>query len=589
MSVSSGTLPTALRARRRMTLAAVLLEGRYILAGIVVVSAFLNLLALTGPLFMLQIYDRVLPSGSVPTLVMLSVLAAALFAFYATLDLLRRRVLVRLGVWLDAALGPLAYRAIVGAPLLVSRDGAKLEPLRDLDAVRSFVSGPGPGVLLDLPWVPLYLGIIHLFHPWLALLALAGMAALVVVMLATELLSRETSRQSGAFAIERQQITETSRRNAETLSALGMVQRYERRWREANDRHMASQRRVSDVVGGLGAVSRALRMALQSAVLGLGAYLVIHQEATAGLIVAASILTGRALAPLDLAIPNWKGWMAARQSWANLTDMLDARPATAAPVELRRPCQSLSVEQVDIVPPGSTRCVVQEASFSLEKGEGLGIVGPSASGKSSLARAIVGAWPPAKGTVRLDGAALDQWTPETLGRHVGYLPQAIELLPGTVGQNIARFEAEADSEAIIRAAMAAGVHDLVVGLPDGYQTLVGPYGAGLSAGQQQRLALARALYGDPFLVVLDEPNSNLDAEGDQALTRAIMGVRRRDGIVIVIAHHPSALAGIDRILVMVQGRIKRLGRKEEILKAAPKAASAGAGLRIVSEAAGAPS
>jgi len=554
--------------------------------GICVFSAFLNALALTGPLFMLQIYDRVLPSGSVPTLVVLSLLAAALFAFFAVLDLLRRRVLVRLGVWLDAAISPKAYEAIVRAPLSPAQGRPKVEPLRDLDAVRSFVSGPGPGVLFDLPWVPLYLGVIYLFHPWLALLTLAGMAVLILVMVATELLTRGASERASVHAIARQQLTETSRRNAETLTALGMVSRYGARWSQANDRYMASQQRVSDVSGGLGSLSRSLRMALQSAVLALGAYLVITGEATAGLIIAASILAGRALAPFDLAIPNWKNWTAARQSWSNLSTLLETLPEQGESLPLRRPCNHVSLEAVSVIPPGATRVVVRDASFTLDKGAGLGIVGPSASGKSTLARALVGVWTPVEGKVRLDGAALDQWPAEALGRHIGYLPQTIELLPGTVGQNICRFETDADPELVIRAAEAAGVHDLIVNLPDGYQTIVGPYGAGLSAGQQQRIALARALYCDPFLVVLDEPNSNLDAEGDAALTKAILGVRRRNGIVVVIAHHPSALAGVDTILVMLNGCIKGFGRKDQILKAPARTEGARAPMRVISDVGG---
>ncbi|MGD9670831.1 MAG: type I secretion system permease/ATPase [Hyphomicrobiaceae bacterium] len=560
--------------------------GRNALLGIGLFSAFLNILALTGALFMLQIYDRVLPSGSVPTLVALSLLAAILFAFYGLLDFVRGRVLVRLGAWFDAAISPKVYRAIVRLPMSRIPDSSKIEPLRDLDAVRSFLSGPAPAALFDLPWVPLYLGVIYLFHPLLALLALAGMLVLFCVMLATELLTRSATAAVNACATARQRLSETSRRNAEALTALGMVSHFALRWDAANDLYMASQQRVSDLAGGLGSLARALRMLLQSAVLGWGAYLVICQEASAGLIIAASILTGRALAPLDLAIPNWRSWTAARQAWKRLAKLLQVLPDPASVMPLKSPHQQLAVERVSAMPPGSTRLVIKDACFTVQKGQALGIIGASASGKSSLARLLVGAWTPAAGKVRLDGAALDQWSPQALGRHIGYLPQTVELLPGTVAENIARFQPDADPEDISRAADAAGVHELIVNLPEGYQTAIGEQGAGLSAGQQQRIALARALYDDPFLVVLDEPNSNLDAEGEAALTQAIIGVRDRGGIAVVIAHHPSALASVDTVLVLGQGRIKDFGPKDRILSRVLRPAATHPPLKVVTEATG---
>ena len=306
-------------------------------------------------------------------------------------------------------------------------------------------------------------------------------------------------------------------------------------------------------------------MVIQSGVLGLGAYLVIHGQATAGLIIAGAILSARALAPVELAIANWKGFVAARQGWRRLDDLLKALPRTDEPMALPRPSSEVSVEAVSVVPPGLNRFVVQDVAFALRAGQGLGVIGPSASGKSSLARTLVGIWRPVRGKVRLDGAALEQWSPEALGQHVGYLPQDVELFAGTIAENIGRFEADPDPAAVIAAAKAAGVHDLVLRLPDGYDTRIGEAGAGLSAGQSQRIALARALYRDPFLVVLDEPNSNLDGEGEEALTQAILGVRARGGVVVVIAHRPSALAGVDRILMMVDGRQQAFGPKEEVL------------------------
>jgi PrtD family type I secretion system ABC transporter len=344
---------------------------------------------------------------------------------------------------------------------------------------------------------------------------------------------------------------------------------------------------VNDVAGGLGAAGRVLRMALQSAVLGIGAYLVIQQEATAGIIIAGSILAGRALAPIDLAIANWKGFVAARQSWHRLGQLFAAMPAAAARLELPVPAHALTVETLGVAPPGAQKVVVHGVNFTLKAGSAVGVVGPSASGKSSLVRAIVGVWAPARGCARLDGAAIEQWTPEALGRHIGYLPQDVELLEGTIAENIARFSPDAPAAAVIAAAKAAGVHDLIVNLPAGYETEIGEQGAALSAGQQQRVALARALYGDPFLVALDEPNSNLDAEGEEALTRAILGVRARGGIVIVVAHRSSALAAVDHLLAMVRGTQQAFGPKEEILPRLVRRESPAPGpLKIVPQAGG---
>ena len=372
---------------------------------------------------------------------------------------------------------------------------------------------------------------------------------------------------------------------------MGMGPQQTAMWSEVNDKYLDSQQRVSDVGGGFAAVSKVSRMALQSAVLGVGGYLVIIQEASAGIIIAGSILSARALAPVDLAIANWRNFIAFRQSWRRLRELLEKIPPEREQMSLPKPAASFAVEGVSIVPPGDKRLVVQDVAFRLEKGNGLGIIGPSASGKSCLARALVGVWQPVRGTIRLDGASLDQWPATLLGRHIGYLPQDVELLAGTVAQNIARLEQNPDSDKVIAAAKAACVHDLILRLPDGYETEIGESGASLSAGQRQRIALARALYGDPFLVVLDEPNSNLDAEGEDALTQAILSVRARGGIAIVIAHRPSAIAGVDLLMVMAGGRAQMFGPKEDVvakMTRRPPAVPA-TGLRVVTEPGGATS
>jgi ATP-binding cassette subfamily C protein len=400
-------------------------------------------------------------------------------------------------------------------------------------------------------------------------------------------MTREPTRAATRFAMARQSLAETSRRNAEVLTAMGMTSRIASRWGDANAQYMAAQRRASDVAGGFGSTSRVLRMMLQSGVLAVGAYLVIYQMATAGIIIAGSILSARALAPVDLAIANWRGFVAARQGWKRLTDLLGSLPVRTTPMELQPPSRSVVAESASALPPGGEKIVVQDVSLTLQAGNGLGIIGPSGSGKSSLASLLVGVWQPVRGRIRLDGAALDQWSPDLLGRHVGYLPQDVELLAGTVAQNISRFSEPVDSKAVIAAATAAGVHDLIVGLPDGYDTQVGEAGASLSAGQAQRVALARALYGDPFLVVLDEPNSNLDAEGDEALGRAIMSVRARHGIVVVVAHRPSAIANVDLLLMMSGGRAQAFGPRDEVLSRVLQqregAAAATRSLKVVPE------
>ena len=548
-------------------------------------SGMTNILMLTGAFFMLQIYDRVLPSGSLQTLVALAILVAGLFTVLAILDMIRSRILVRIGSSLDEALSSRVYDTVVRLPLLRGNRGDGIQPLRDLDTVRGFLSGPGPTALFDLPWMPLYLVVIFAFHFWLGITAVVGAIVLIGLTLMTEALAREPMKAASGFALTRNGLAEAGRRNAEVLVAMGMAGRMTARFSEANQGYKSTHQKVSDVTGGFGSASKSLRMMLQSAVLGVGAYLVIHQEATAGIMIAAAILVARALAPVDLAIANWKGFLGARQSWKRLTQLLELLPAHEMPMALPAPSTSLAVEHVSAVPPGGQKAVVHDVSLTLAGGQGLGIIGPSASGKSSLVRMIVGAWQPARGRIRLDGAALDQWSPEALGCHIGYLPQDVELFSGTVAENIARFEADAEPEAIIAAARAAGVHDLIVGLPQGYETEIGELGQVLSAGQRQRIALARALYREPFLVVLDEPNSNLDSEGEAALTQAISSVRKRGGIVIVVAHRPSALAAVDLVLVMANGGAVTFGPKDDVLSKvlAPTAVARGP-LSVVSDA-----
>jgi ATP-binding cassette subfamily C protein len=557
----------------RSELSAALAACRKAFAGVALFSALLNILYLTGSFYMLEVYDRVLPSRSVPTLVGITLLALVLFGFQGILDIIRSRLLVRVGSSLDGALSERVHHVLLKLPLKGAASQG-LQPLRDLDQVRSFLSTVGPAALFDLPWMPLYLAICYLFHPLIGIVATAGGLILVVVALLTEVMTRKPSAEAAFHAGSRNSLAEANRRNTEAVHAMGMAGRLGALWSDCNLNYMAAQQRAADIAAGFGGLSKMLRMALQSGVLGMGAWLVINQQATAGIIIASSILTSRALAPIELAISQWRGFVAARQSWRRLNVLLDKIPADQPHMALPKPVHSLAVEAVSVVPPGTNRVVVQDVAFQLKAGQGLGIIGPSASGKSSLARAIVGVWTAVRGMVRIDGAALDQWSSEALGPHIGYLPQDMELFAGTVAENIARFEPLPSSAAIIAAATAAGVHELILGLPEGYETQIGEAGAALSAGQRQRIGLARALYGEPFLVVLDEPNANLDSDGEEALTRAILGVRERGGIVVVIAHRPSALAGVDTLLVMQAGRMGAFGPKETVLKQALRPAPA---------------
>src|ERR1700712_4585345 len=550
---------------RRSELGDALRACRSAFVGVGLLSFMINLLYLTGSIFMLEVYDRVLPSRSVPTLIGLVVLAGGLYIAQGVLDLIRGRILVRIGTALDESLNARVFDTVVRLPLMAGPRNEGLQPLRDLDNVRSFLSGMGPGAFFDLPWLPFYLAICFAFHVMIGLTALVGAIILVILTIITEYMSRAPAREAMGLAARRNDLAATSRRNAEVVVAMGMAGRLTKRWSEANENYLAGNQRASDVSGGLGAIAKVMRMTLQSAVLAVGAYLVIHQEATAGIIIAGSILSARALAPVDLAIAHWRGFVAARQSWHRLNRLLESVPAQASQTLLQSPSSRLSVEAVSIVPPGDQRIIVQDVTFALEAGTGLGVIGPSGSGKSSLVRALVGVWQPVRGKVRLDGAALDQWSSDVLGRYVGYLPQDVELFAGSVAQNICRFDPEANSQGIIAAAKEAGVHEMIIKMRDGYDTQIGEQGGVLSAGQAQRVGLARALYGSPFLIVLDEPNSNLDTEGDEALSRAIRSARGRGAIVIVVAHRPVGIEAVDMLLVLKDGRVQAFGPKDTVL------------------------
>jgi len=564
-------------------------SSRGALVAVALLSGLINILYLSGSLYMMEVYDRVLPSRSIPTLVGLSLIIAVLYGFQGFFDMVRGRIFARLGAALDEDLSLRLFGIQVVAPLRRKGKGKGKgegefegrDPVRDLDQVRAFLAGGGPSALFDLPWMPLYLVVCFAFHPLIGWVTVGGACVLVAITVATDVLTRKASKAAIGAASRRNGIGEGARRNAEVVQAMGMAGRIGLLWGDANARYLAHQQRASDVSGGLGACSKVLRMLLQSAVLGVGAYLVIDGQATGGIMIASSILVSRALAPVELSIANWKGFVAASQGWGRIRKLLAEDPQAGEPLGLPAPVASLSVESAGTGAPGAQRFAVQDVAFMLEAGMGLGVIGPSASGKSSLARMLVGVWPTWRGKIRLDGAALEQWMDEDRGAHIGYLPQDVELFAGTVAQNIARFHHNPAPETVIAAARAADVHDMILRLPDGYETQVGEGGAALSGGQRQRIGLARALYGNPFLVVLDEPNSNLDNEGEHALTRAILGVRSRGGIAVVVAHRPSALAGLDHLLVMEEGRVSSFGPKDEVIGKVIRPVPSGAGHQTV--------
>lgn len=536
---------------------------RHAFAAVALFSALVNVLMLTGSMYMLQVYDRVLPSRSVPTLIALSLIVLALYMLLGIFDWLRQRILSRVGVELDRRLsGPVVStildHQVRGAP-------GSIQLSRDLDGVRSFLSGLGPTAAFDLPWIPLYAGLCFVLHPLLGWLLVAGAAVLVVFALLTEAFSRSPSKDAVRIGAERSAFLEAARRNAEAVAALGMGNRMGRLFDRLNHRYVAVNLQASDVTSVLSGLSRCFRYILQSAMLGLGAWLVIHDQASSGVMIASSVLSSRALAPVELAIGSWRPFIAARQSWQRLKSAL-GETKLAIQVAPDRPAKQLMLEHVFVSPPGSSLPTLKDVGFTLEAGQGLAVIGPSASGKSTLARTLVGVWPTQRGSLRLDGATLDQWPAEQRGAMIGYMPQDVQLFAGTVAENIARFDPAMSEAGVVAAAKAAGAYDMILGLPKGFETAVGEAGGILSGGQRQRIALARALYGDPFLVVLDEPNASLDADGDAALTGAIAGIRERGGVVIVIAHRPSALSGIDLVMILAGGQVQAFGPKDEVLR-----------------------
>ncbi|MFZ5690188.1 MAG: type I secretion system permease/ATPase [Pseudomonadota bacterium] len=562
-----------LTAAKRQRLLELTAGFRGIVIFLFIISGIINILALTGSIYMMQIYDRALTSGSVPTLVVLSTLAIGLYLFQGSFDVIRSQILIRVGARLDTKVAPLAHRVAIDMPRYGFSSSEALDRGRDVDTVRSFLGSQGPMALFDLPWMPIFLVFVYILHPLLGALTLGGAMVLTVITVISEVRTRTLAQTARKAAVVRNTVADSNTRNAEVIKAMGFADRAVERFNAANREHLDLQTRTNDITGTFAAISRVLRMLLQSAVLGLGAYLTIKGDLSAGAIIAASVASARALAPVDLAIGNWKNFVAARLAYGRLRDTVIALASADQPMKLPAPSQLFTVDKITVAVPGSGRVILSDVGFELKAGQALGVIGPSGGGKTTLVRAMTGIWPVVRGSIRLDNADLTQWPEDLLGQHVGYLPHDVSLMDASIEANISRFEDKPDAVKVIEAATAAGVHDMIVKLPEGYSTQLGANGTALSAGQRQRIALARALYGNPFLVVMDEPNSNLDNEGEIALTNAIKSVVARGGIAIVVAHRPSALVAVDYLAVIQNGRLVSFGPKQEIMRPVSQSAA----------------
>ncbi|MDG3041324.1 type I secretion system permease/ATPase [Roseicyclus marinus] len=537
-------------------------RNAWLLWSIAVFSMAVNALMLTGPIYMLQVYDRVLGSGSRETLLALTVLVAFLFLMMGILDNVRGRVAARYGARLQENLDGRVFRA---AMTQAHRSGQRQTGLQDLGLVQRLTGSPVFLALFDMPWTPLFLGTIFLFHPWLGWLATGGAGVLVAVTLANRAISHDPVSRTLAASRAADQTATEMQAEAELIRALGMGDTAFGRWRRQRALALSEGMRASDVMGGFATATRTFRLFLQSAILGLGAYLVLQAEMTAGAMIAASILMGRALAPVELAVGQWGAIAEAAGAWARLRLLLQENPVPPQRMALPRPRARLEVGQLSVVPPGGQAATLRGVGFRIEPGQAIGVIGPSGSGKSTLARAVTGVWRPAAGQIRLDGATLDQYDPDMLGRVIGYLPQSVTLFDGTIAENIARLDPAPDTEKVVAAARAAAAHDMILDLPDGYETRVSGLGARLSGGQVQRIGLARALYGDPVLLVLDEPNSALDNDGSQALNAAIKAMKADGRSVLIMAHRPAAIRECDKLLVLSGGVPTIFGPTQEVL------------------------
>jgi ATP-binding cassette subfamily C exporter for protease/lipase len=528
-------------------------------------SAIVNLLALVPSLYMLQVYDRVLSSRNEITLLMLSLMIVGAYIFMSALEMIRSFVLVRVGAQFDMQLNRRLYTAAFEQNLKSTGANAG-QALSDLTTLRQFLTGNALFAFFDAPWFPIYLVVIFFFEPWLGLFALCGVAILIVLAIVNERVTYEPLKEANSMAIASSTAATNNLRNAEVIESMGMLPNLMSRWFKLHGKFLSLQAQASQKAGTISAATKFFQMSLSSLVLGLGALLVLDNKITSGMMIAASILLGRTLAPVQQLIGVWKSWSSTRSAFDRINALLEANPERPAGMPLPKPQGQLIVDSVTAAPPGVRVPILKSVSFGIAPGDVLGVIGPSGSGKSTLARLLVGVWPAMGGKVRLDGADMYAWNKAELGPHIGYLPQDIELFSGTVSENIARF-GEIDPDKVVLAAKRAGVHDMILHLPQGYDTMLGDGGAGLSGGQKQRLGLARAMYGDPALIVLDEPNSNLDEQGEQALVAAVLDLRQRGKTIVLITHRPSAIGATTKLLLMRDGSVQMFGPTKDVLAA----------------------
>ncbi len=528
-------------------------------------SFVINLLMLLPAIYMLQIYDRVLVSRSSSTLILLTAIVLVLFILMSVLEYVRSGILVRIGNQLDIALSSRIFTAAFERNLQ-RHGGNPAQALSDLTSIRQFLTGSGIFAFFDTPWTPLFIIVASLLHPLIGLFCLTGGLLLLALAWINEMVTRKPLAEANTHAVAAGQYANNNLRNAEVIEAMGMLGNLRQRWQERQQKFLALQSLASERAGAVGAISRFVRITLQSLVLGLGAWLALDDTITGGTMIAGSILMGRALAPVDQVISVWKQWVAARAAYHRLNEMLTAFPAVDDKMPLPAPQGEVTIENVTAAPPGSKHAVLKNLAIRINRGDAVAVMGASAAGKSSLARLLVGVWRPQIGHVRLDGADICSWNKEQLGSHIGYLPQDVELFEGSIAENIARF-GELDSGAIVTAAQMAGVHDMILHLPQGYDTTIGIDGSSLSGGQKQRIGLARALYGNPTLIVLDEPNSNLDETGEAALVCAIGRLKTLGRTVVIITHRPATLSAVDKILILRDGAMAAYGPRDEVLTA----------------------
>ncbi|MGZ0019569.1 type I secretion system permease/ATPase [Nitrosomonas sp. wSCUT-2] len=533
-----------------------------------VFSAVINMLMLMPAIYMLQLYDSVLTSRNEMTLLMLTLIMLGAYVFMGALEYVRTFVLIRVGAQLDMKLNRRVYTAAFEASLKHGDTNAG-QALKDLTNIRQFLTGNALFAFFDAPWFPIYLFVIFMFHPALGVFALCGTTILIILAYINEKISHQPLADANSVAVASTNLATNNLRNAEVIEAMGMLPNLQSRWYQLHSRFLNLQAEASEKSGIVTALSKSSTVALQSMMLGLGALLVLDNSITPGMMIAGSILLGRAIAPVQLLISVWRQIGGTRSAYERLVKLLDDNPARKAGMALPKPQGQITVENVTAAPPGSKIPVIKGLSFSLPAGEILGIIGPSGSGKSTLARLLVGVWPAAAGKVRLDGADVYLWNKDELGPHVGYLPQDIELFAGSVSENIARF-GEVHAEKVILAAKRAGVHEMILNMPEGYDTQLGDGGAGLSGGQKQRLGLARAMYDDPSLIVLDEPNSNLDDTGEQALLAAIIDLRKRGKTIVLITHRTSILSATNKLLLLHDGTAKIYGPTQQVIEALTK-------------------